>query len=424
MCFSNLKTKITHLCDKSIKKNQRPAGSGAPSTQPLRAEPELQLRFLRGDLVDCLKIAIFVAARSGSVQGALLPASLPAGCNLDSENEMASNGPNEYVVKMPRIHPDFYLRAEWHDYASRCFYMITVNKSADAPVLSAVKGEITPQGAVARTELTPTGVIVENALKRIKEHYPFVEIGRIAVMPDHVHFMVFVKLAGKIQLGEVVRIFKKESSVYYKELFPESPIAKRGGSLFVDGFNDRIVYKQGQLDRFKRYVLDNPRRYYLRVSHPRFFNCCRNISLNGEVYSVYGNFMLLSHPIREFVKVSRRFTAEELQRRMAAWNETIRGAGVLISPFISPKEKEVMRAGIERGASIIRIVENGFPERYKPEGDWFDLCAEGRLLIIAPVNFNSRRERIKREQCVAMNELAERIANEEVSDLKCKNWRT
>lgn len=33
-----------------------------------------------------------------------------------------------------------------------------------------------------------------------------------------------------------------------------------------------------------------------------------------------------------------------------------------------------------------------------------------RLLLIAPVEFNSRTEKIKREQCLAMNNLAEKIA--------------
>ncbi len=93
----------------------------------------------------------------------------------------------------------------------------------------------------------------------------------------------------------------------------------------------------------------------------------------------------------------------------------MRGMGVLVSPFINPKEKEIRDEGIKRGTGIIRIVENGFPERYKPQGKEFALCSEGRLLLIAPAEYNSRKQKLRREVCLEMNSLAEFIATEEGS---------
>lgn len=310
---------------------------------------------------------------------------------------------------LPR-HPNFYRRAEWHDYCSRCFYMVTFNTAEETPALSSVKG-IDRNGAVeAWAQPGPVGKFVHAAINEVNRKLPIVEVSHPVIMPDHLHCIVFVKEKSELHLGDVVRLLKKECTARFHSAFPESALAIGNGSLFVEGYNDRIVYRTGQLAAFKKYIADNPRRHYLRVNYPQYFNKAVNIRIDGEIYSVYGNFMLLRHPEKSCVRISRRFTKEELERRQAEWEEIIRGCGVLVSPFISPSEKKIRDEAIEKGASIIRIVENGFPERYKPQGKEFDLCAAGRLLLIAPLEFNSRTEKIKREQCLAMNNLAEKIA--------------
>lgn len=53
----------------------------------------------------------------------------------------------------------------------------------------------------------------------------------------------------------------------------------------------------------------------------------------------YGNFLLLKNPDIAAVKVSRKDTPEILAAKMKDWAETIRGNGVLVSPFIKDEEK-------------------------------------------------------------------------------------
>lgn len=57
----------------------------------------------------------------------------------------------------------------------------------------------------------------------------------------------------------------------------------------------------------------------------------------------------------EPVRISSKFTKEELEARKAVWNEVIRECGVLVSPFISSAEKEIRDAAIANGASLILI---------------------------------------------------------------------
>ncbi len=69
-------------------------------------------------------------------------------------------------------------------------------------------------------------------------------------------------------------------------------------------------------------------------------------------------------------------------------------------------EKRVMRAAFERGYPVIVLKENGFTDLAKPNGKSMEACAEGKLLIMAPWEHHNEQIKIKREQCLKLNEMA------------------
>ena len=83
----------------------------------------------------------------------------------------------------------------------------------------------------------------------------------------------------------------------------------------------------------------------------------------------------------------------------------------MVSPFISPDEKQVMQVLLKEQHPFILLTDNGFREYYKPADILFDACAAGRLLIISPWPFDSGKRHISRADCVALNEMAEEICN-------------
>lgn len=83
---------------------------------------------------------------------------------------------------------------------------------------------------------------------------------------------------------------------------------------------------------------------------------------------------------------------------------------VMISPFIHPLEREIMKDALDAGGFIIKITERGFAERWKPEGKWFDLCAAGRYLVIAESGSPDIRRDMNYQIASHMNELAGYIA--------------
>lgn len=181
-----------------------------------------------------------------------------------------------------------------------------------------------------------------------------------------------------------------------------------GTSIFERGFHDRILRRKNQLRNMIDYVKDNPRRLLIKREHANLFRRAVKIDIEGNVYQAFGNFMLLKQPCKAAVRVSSRFSADELIRRKSLWKETVREGGVLISPFISPAERSVRDYAIENGGKIILITRDYLDDRFKPAGILFDLCAEGRLLVLSTGAPNNGR--LSRAEALAMNDLAESLA--------------
>lgn len=316
---------------------------------------------------------------------------------------------NPSSVRRSRIHPDYFLRAEWHDYTSKCVYMVTFLKSEIAPALSRIYGGINSEGIYARYEMTQAGRVIYNQLKRLDGYFNFVSVVRYVIMPDHVHILLNVKEKTETHLGDIVGKLKRECTREFLRMIGKEDYQQN--SLFMDGYNDKIVFRPGQYEGYKTYIKDNPRRFFIRMLCPEFFHTWRNVKIGDKLYCLYGNFELLRNPCKSAVRFSRKYTGALWQNKQDDYKKTIDQGGVLVSPFIHPNEKDIRDKGIELGASIIRIVNNGLARRFKPGGREFELCAEGRLLLIAPMEHDFRKTEVARQECLEMNRLAEVIAD-------------
>lgn len=186
--------------------------------------------------------------------------------------------------------------------------------------------------------------------------------------------------------------------------------------LFEKGYNDRIIHPQRSLDAIFRYIRENPHRLAARKMYPTFFRRVYNIIISGKSYQSYGNQFLLRNPFKEQVIVHRSDDEDTRRRMRALWHYTAVNGGVLVSPFISPAEKVIRDEAIQAGGRIIHITHTPFPDRYKPNASEFDLCCQGRLLILAPTVptsiVTSSSDTISRAQCLDMNTLAAYICAE------------
>ena len=188
-------------------------------------------------------------------------------------------------------------------------------------------------------------------------------------------------------------------------------------SLFEKGYNDKILLRPGQLDNWKRYLDDNPRRLAIKRQCPDYFTIMQHITIGEWSCQMVGNRFLLTVPDCAAVIVHRADSDQEFAQKKARWLALGEMGGVLVSAAIATREKEVMREAMDRGYRLILLRENGFPPLYKPAGESFMACSEGRLLQISPWEYHMQRKTISREQCLILNRLAEEIAGENYDDL-------
>ena len=314
--------------------------------------------------------------------------------------------------------PSMRRRCVGHDYTRRGVYMLTMVTEGRRPLFANIHGNID----APCVELTKLGRCVSNEWWGIPRYYPKVEILGLQMMPDHLHGIIYVKERMECDLSRIVRGFKTGCGRAYRELFPQSvatqsqqtPSTQSGshpshGLLFEPGFNDRILKEEGQLERWRNYLRDNPKRLLMKREHPDLFRIQHQVVVNGVSFSILGNRFLLSRPERIQVQCSRRLTEQEVDNLKSHYLERARQGAVLVSPCISKGEKAIMRAAFEEGLPLIVLLENGFTELSKPSGKRMEACSQGQLLLMAPWEHHNEQRTITRLQCLQLNDMAELI---------------
>ena len=359
-------------------------------------------------------------------------------------------------VKVAETKHHMKRRSPWHDYREKGTYMLTLVVEGRKPLLGRLvmpgekppgtgaeppgTGALPPGTEATWVELTTLGkAILDEEIRKIGEHYPMVEVWKVCIMPDHIHMIVRVKEEmpkGK-NLGQVVWGFKAGCTKAWWRMGPsEKPLGTEAGplgtvaapvpvgsstgersSLFEPGYNDKVLLRKGQLENWKRYLDDNPRRLAIKRQHPDLFGVVSDaflVDLNSHTESacqLVGNRFLFDIPQKMAVIVHGAYSDKEYADWRRKWLDCGEAGGVLVSASIATREKEVMREAMDRGYSIILLRENGFPPLYKPSGEAFDTCSSGQLLQISPWEYHMERKTISREQCLQLNRLAEQIAN-------------
>lgn len=360
-------------------------------------------------------------------------------------------------------------RSNLNNYYGKHIYMLTLVVEGRRPVLGelVVGTENGTKGDGAYIKLTALGEAVTRCWKAIPLYHPEVKLLAFQMMPDHLHGVLFVQEETETHLGQVVSGFKAGCNKAYRELFGnrgerrlEAGIAeavpqptqslhgkeqgkegaglgnggaglgKRGaeplplpseqrlkaddrrrGLLFERGYNDLIAKGYDMLPRLIGYVKDNPRRLAIRRAHKDLFRVHFGVQFGNHVFAAIGNQFLLEHPEKEQVQLSRRFSEAEIAESVDYYLAKAAQGAVLVSPAISRGEKAVMRAALNARWPIIFITSWGFNEFSKPGHQYFEACAEGRLLLLAPWPHQNERIDLSRAMCMELNSMAEAVCN-------------
>jgi REP element-mobilizing transposase RayT len=282
-----------------------------------------------------------------------------------------------------------------HDYTRVGFYMITMVTANRRPLFGECRDN--------RVILSPAGKVVTRRWHEIPEHRPSIEASTLVVMPNHLHGILFVKEQLAKTVGDTLRGFASGVT---------SELRKTAGNprleVWEKGFHDRVIMSSETLSAERRYIHDNPRRLCMLKAHSDLFVRVNHLNSprlpKSAKWAGFGNLFLLEKPDLMPVQVSRRVSERELTELKEAVEERIKGGAVMVSPFISPGEKAIARLIMKKEqGSLILLKPEGFPPIYKPSGAYFDLCAQGRLLVLSAFEHTGRKQPLTRECCLQMN---------------------
>lgn len=262
-----------------------------------------------------------------------------------------------------------------HDYRSISIYHITVSKRREVPYFSNLIGN---SNQFVNQRL-PMGKIIETNIKNFYNLSRALQVLQYVIMPDHVHFLIYVRQEIPYPVGNYISMWKAAINRQAREL--DAKIE----AVFEKDFHDRILRKHQSLQVVINYIKLNPRRLLIRRENPDFFSRTYRLKpIRGIEFEAYGNLHLLLNPFREQVIVHRSDSPEIRSQNRERWLNTAANGGVLVSPFISPAESAIRKEIEPLGGKHILITNESFHDRYTPKGNNHDLCRQGVLLILAP----------------------------------------
>ena len=363
-----------------------------------------------------------------------------------------------------------------HDYKSRCIYHITLVVSDRVPLFGRMVGATVDDARVEHTEL---GFAISEEIQALPAQCAKkgrqVKVLAKVVMPEHIHFVLFVVKPMDVKLQLVLRGFKQGCNKRLRFWLdkaremaevgnlnlpngssqltlttglpngstPQAPTTAgsqqglpsgiaaflrmlmncsssrilREHALFEEDFDETRLRKQGQLKNMIAYVHNNPRHRWLKQHKPEWLCVTRGIVIAGRSYDAIGNVNLLGLP-RHQVHCRYKWERDhDLESRRNHQNECVikaRQNYALVSPFVSPHEAAVRDFCLEEGHSVIVLHNNGFTDFSQCPGGLYDYCVMGQVLVLVPSDWahDDRKGVCSRQECVTLNGYAEEICNE------------
>ncbi len=340
------------------------------------------------------------------------------------------------------------------DYKSPCIYQITIalaerRSMALGRLVIDSDGAGDPIQVEAHVELTAAGRAVEAEWRRMGEFTPAIRPLEIQIMPDHIHGILRVTERLARPLGQILAGFKTGSS--------KAATGKPG--FWSEGFQDTILFHEGQLDSMFTYLRDNPRRLAVKRLYRKFFTVKRDLKIGltpaeplvGH-FEAIGNEALLKSPMIFQVQCSRAYLAykrvakpggglkiardeagrpivecetPEFDEKLKMLLSMAEKGAVLISPCISDGEREIARRAMEANAKLITLSNKGFSPLFKPSGRAFDSASEGRLLMLVPAGwpYCPGEKKMTRFDACALNRIAQLMAGDGAAEINYHGMR-
>jgi len=351
------------------------------------------------------------------------------------------------------------------------YFFITLNTRDEVPVLGTIEGRVgvpMDQADAPHVKYLELGKKVMEVWRSIPQYHPQVELIAAEAMPEHFHGLLYLKPGGKEHLGHIINGFMISCTHAYWDILGiawrdmKKDLSKgkraaalewqnsdhshsyRGPAVFVHGYNEVVPITQEEIQTKIDYIEHQAERRLIKGGNAPCFHIHRNqssaswskeVALAAIAHDSYfredaavcqsaqqkvserlldgldwlGNKQLLMSE-RKLPLVCHRADIHLFEQQKEAVMAAARDGAVIVSAFISPKERDIRDLLFMEQLPVIEIMDNGFAQRYKPFGKAFYACAENKLVQITPWKYEYQRDAtISREMCLIMNELSRTI---------------
>ena len=149
------------------------------------------------------------------------------------------------------------MRLEGFDYHSPGYYFLTVCLKDRQNLFIDDKD--------AHWGMTPSGEMIHSAILEMEARFPDIQMDTFAIMPNHIHLLVGLSVTtdakGFDSLVDAMHWIKTVTTSRYMQGVKNAGWQRFNGQLWQEGYHDRIVRNESELDMIRRYIRENPMRW-------------------------------------------------------------------------------------------------------------------------------------------------------------------
>jgi REP element-mobilizing transposase RayT len=162
-------------------------------------------------------------------------------------------------------------RLKGFDYSSLGYYFVTICTKNRFNYFGEIKDN--------EMQLSNIGKIAKQFWQKIPSHFPFIQLDKFIVMPNHIHGIIKIVPVATQHIASLQKqIFAKILLRHHNKFGPQSNNLssvirgyKTGVKIFAiknnielfwqQRFYDRIIHNENELNHIRQYILNNPRNW-------------------------------------------------------------------------------------------------------------------------------------------------------------------
>ena len=140
-------------------------------------------------------------------------------------------------------------------------YFVTFSTYRRVPLL----GKLEKENVI----LSESGKAVLNIYRKLPDYYPNLQLDQIQIMPDHIHCILMlvdpvfheIRKSDCATLPQIVKRFKDKSARTINKM-----LNRENATVWQKGYYERVIRSDRELEKFRSYIITNPRRVSFRIS--------------------------------------------------------------------------------------------------------------------------------------------------------------